>query len=160
MIVSRSSRGSVTICEPVNVSRLDDMLNARKFPRTDTDDQWWRGNVPIHKEHGEAHANRVRQLVERNGGKIGPNDDYISYMADYPGDPEAVIHGHDARAQIRRKLEKRAQRLAEKARQPRVLLSESLIAEETDKIPDFNRLPKKERKRIREDVIQKHAYVP
>jgi len=143
-------------CSP----RLAEMLACRRGPRIDTDDSWWAGNRPIHKEHGEQHANRTRQLVEKNGGKIGPNDDYISWMAEYPGDPEAVVHGHDARSQIRRKLEKRSQRLAERARKPRVMLSESLIAEETDKIPDYQRLPKKERKRIRDDVIQKHAYVP
>lgn len=140
--------------------RLAEMLACCRGPRIDTDSQWWRGNVPIHKEHGEAHANRVRQLVERNGGKIGPNDDYIHYLADYPGDPEAVIHGHDARSQIRRKMEKRSRRLAERACKPRTVLAEDIIADETDKIPDFKRLPKKERKRIRDDVIQKHAYVP
>ena len=140
--------------------RLADMLASRRAPRLNTDDSWWAGNTPYYKEVGEDLANKTRALVEADGGTMGPNDDYIPWIAEYKGDKEAVIHGHDARAQIQRKAAKRKRKLEQQARKPRTLLAESLIKEETNQIPDFNRLPKKERKRLRQEIVEKHAYVP
>jgi len=145
--------------------RMALMLAVQQAPEERTADQWHRGNKHFSKELGEKHADRIRKLVARHGVTMGPHDDYLPWMAKYPGDPDAVVSGHQGpREQIQRAAAKLADHERRKAEQPRVALREDLVQEELEKVyeahPDMRRASQKEKQRLRREIIQKHAFRP
>jgi len=145
--------------------RMAEMLASRKAPSCNTDSTWWGGNTHFSKEHGEQYADRTKKLVEANGGTMGPRDDYVPWMAKYPGDPDAVVSGQSGpREKIQDGLTRQANAQIQRAQQPRVPLAEKLVDEKLDAIardnPEVKQLPPKEKTELREQIIEKHAYNP
>ena len=143
--------------------RMALMFACQQAPEARTDDQWWTGNKPFWQEHDGRMTKNIQDACARNGVTLGRNDDYIPWLAKFPGDPDAVISGHGSP----RERIKRAQRLLEqhqerKATKPRVPLAEDYIKDKFDDLcgehPELRRATPKEKRKIRNQIIRKHAF--
>ncbi len=141
--------------------RMAEMLAARKGPGLNTDTAWWAGNTHFAEEHGEEYAERTRRLVEKNGGRMGPHDDYIPWLARFPGDPQAVVSGMDARSEIKRAANTHQAEIVRRETAPNPPLAPGLVEEKIAQIvPEKEKLPKKEKRKLQQEIIEKHAYKP
>ncbi len=141
--------------------RMAEMLAARKGPGLNTDTSWWAGNTHFSEEHGDEYAERTRKLVERHGGHMGPHDDYIPWLARFPGDPNAVISGMDAKSGIARAAETHQAEIVRRKTKPAPPLAPDLVEEKVSQVaPDHDKLPAKEKQKLKQEIIEKHAYKP
>lgn len=143
--------------------RMALMFACQQAPECRTDDQWWAGNKPYWKEYDEKLATRLRDKLAKKGVHLGPNDDYIPWLAKGDADPDAVISGHGSpREQIKAAHAKLLAHQEAKARQPAVPLREDYIREKFDDLceehPELRRAPPKEKRKIRNQIIRKHAF--
>jgi hypothetical protein len=76
----------------------------RRFPGFQTDDTFWAGRKHCAEVYGERYFGEVQQLLAQQGASIGAQHDYFPELAEYKGDPRAVV-GHDARGHIKRVCE-------------------------------------------------------
>ena len=139
------------------------MFACQQAPEARTDDQWHAGNKPFWQEHDARMTKNIQTACARNGVTLGRNDDYIPWLAKFPGDPDAVISGHGSP----RERIKRAQRLLEQhqqrqAKRPSVPLREDIVQDKFEDLceehPELRRAPPKEKRKIRNQIIRKHAF--
>jgi hypothetical protein len=143
--------------------KMATMFACQQAPEPRTGKQWFAGNKPFWQQYDEKMTNNVAKACERNGVKLGRNDDYIPWLAKYPGDPDAIVSGHGSP----RERIKRANRLLQlhqerQASRPRNPMREDLIEEKFDQLyeehPELRRAPPKEKRKIRNQIIRKHAF--
>jgi hypothetical protein len=139
------------------------MFACQQAPECRTDDQWWGSNKPFWQEYDAKVTKKVTENCAKNGRPLGRNDDYIPWLAKFPGDPDAVISGHGSpREQIKAAHAKLLAHQEAKARQPAVPLREDYVQEKFDELyeehPELRRAPPKEKRKIRNQIIRKHAF--
>ena len=139
------------------------MFACQQAPEARTDDQWWGKNKPFWQQYDEKMTNTVAKACERNGHKLGRNDDYIPWLAKYPGDPDAIISGHGSpRERIKRANQLLLEHQERQVNRPKTPMREDLIEEKFDQLyeehPELRRAPPKEKRKIRNQIIRKHAF--
>jgi len=139
------------------------MFACQQAPECRTDDQWWGKNTPFWQEYDAKLTAKVSENCAKHGRPLGRNDDYIPWLAKFPGDPDAVISGHGSpREQIKRAHAKLLEHQEQQARKPAVPLREDYIQEKFDNLceehPELRRAPPKEKRKIRNQIIRKHAF--
>jgi hypothetical protein len=143
--------------------RLAELFASRKCPALRTGKQWAAGNTPFWKQYDERGTAKVAANCERNGCKLGRNDDYIPWLAKFPGDPDAVISGHGSpRERIKRAHQLLIEHQNRQAHRPATPLREDYIQEKFEDLcqehPELRRVPPKEKRKIRNQIIRKHAF--
>lgn len=144
-------------------SKMALMFACQQAPEARTDDQWWCKNKPFWQEYDARGTANVAAACARNGVKLGRNDDYIPWLAKYPGDPDAVISGHGSpRERIKRAHQLLVEHQERQAMKPAVPLREEYVQEKFDELcqehPELRRVPPKEKRKIRNQIIRKHAF--
>ena len=139
------------------------MFACQQSPELRTDDQWHARNTPFWKEYDAKLTAKVSENCAKHGRPLGRNDDYIPWLAKFPGDPDVVISGHGSpREQIKRAHAKLLEHQERKANQPAVPLREDYIQEKFNDLceehPELRRAPPKEKRKIRNQIIRKHAF--
>lgn len=143
--------------------RMALMFACQQAPEARTDDQWWGKNKPFWQEYDGRMTKNVEAACARNGVKLGRNDDYIPWLAKFPGDPDAVISGHGSpRERIKRAHQLLIEHQERMAMRPKTPLREDYIQEKFDDLceehPELRRAPPKEKRKIRNQIIRKHAF--
>lgn len=143
--------------------RMALMFACQQSPELRTDDQWHARNKPFWQEYDAKVTKKVTENCAKNGRPLGRNDDYIPWLAKFPGDPDAVISGHGSpREQIKRAHAKLLEHQERQASRPAVPLREDYIQEKFDNLceehPELRRAPPKEKRKIRNQIIRKHAF--
>jgi hypothetical protein len=143
--------------------RMAMMFACQQAPECRTDSQWMAGNNPFWQEYDAKVTKTVAENCAKNGRPLGRNDDYIPWLAKFPGDPDAVISGHGSpREQIKQAHQKLLEHQERQARKPAVPLREEYIQEKFDDLcgehPELRRAPPKEKRKIRNQIIRKHAF--
>jgi hypothetical protein len=143
--------------------RMALMFACQSHPELRTGKQWFAHNKPFWKEYDAKVTKKVTENCAKNGRPLGRNDDYIPWLAKFPGDPDAVISGHGSpREQIKAAHAKLLAHQEAKSRQPAVPLREDYIQEKFDALyeehPELRRAPPKEKRKIRNQIIRKHAF--
>ena len=143
--------------------RMALMFACQQAPEGRTSDQWWASNKPFWQEYDAKLTKKVADNCAKAGRQLGRNDDYIPWLAKFPGDPDAVISGHGSpREQIKRAHAKLLEHQEQQASRPAVPLREDYIQEKFDGLceehPELRRAPPKEKRKIRNQIIRKHAF--
>ena len=143
--------------------RMALMFACQQAPEGRTSDQWWASNKPFWQEYDAKLTKKVADSCAKAGRPLGRNDDYIPWLAKFPGDPDAVISGHGSpREQIKRAHAKLLEHQEQQASRPAVPLREDYIQEKFDGLceehPELRRAPPKEKRKIRNQIIRKHAF--
>ena len=143
--------------------RMALMFACQQAPEARGDDQWWAHNKPFWQEYDAKVTKKVTENCAKNGRPLGRNDDYIPWLAKFPGDPDAVISGHGSpREQIKRAHAKLLEHQERQASRPAIPLREDYIQEKFDNLceehPELRRAPPKEKRMIRNQIIRKHAF--
>ena len=139
------------------------MFACQQAPEARTGKQWFAGNKPFWQQYDEKMTKNVAKACARNGHPLGRNDDYIPYLAKYAGDPDAHISSNGSpREQIKRAQQKLLEHQERQASRPRTPMREDLIEEKFDQLyeehPELRRAPPKEKRKIRNQIIRKHAF--
>lgn len=147
--------------------KMAEALACRTMRVGGTDDQYARSNEHFSSKFGDKYAKYIQQRLKRRGITMGAHDDYVPYLAKFPGDPDAVIRGHGAKSQLKRaaaKLADAQERKVEQQLSHPVALAPDLVREKVRAIerehPEVKRLPNRERAAIRRQIIEKHAVNP
>jgi len=141
------------------------MYALQRPPADRTSHQWWKGTQHFSQRMGEKYADEVKALLAKRGVQMGPWDDYDPGSAKFKGDPDAAILGHQGpRDRLLRAQRLLAERNAAIENRPEVALAEDLIQDRFDAIaaenPEVLKASAKENRKIRRQIIKKHAYRP
>lgn len=154
--------------------RFSEMVATQAGPVLSTDDTFFAGMGTLDNQfQSQKHLNRFLKAAKAHGYTPSPNDVYMPGLARFKGDPEAWVSRAQGRAYIRKLLEGRGYRcnsnlsniescepsddpLAPKNCKP---LGEDIIRR---RISEYQKadpsLRKKDRRELREMVIEKHAH--
>lgn len=148
------------------------MIALQSGPALSTDDTFFQGQKPLYDQFGsQRHLDRYLKVSKKYGFTPNPNSTYFSALARFPGDPEAYVSRAQGRSYIRKLCEKRGwacegavsvnhrepdnDPLAPEKCKP---LGEDIIrrrvTEEIKRNPDMS---PKDRKSLREKIIEKHG---
>lgn len=70
-----------------------------------TDDVFWGGRKHFSEVYGEDYASDVRQRLSAQGVHMTAHDEYLPELAQYRGDPRAVVNRSEGRGYIARRAE-------------------------------------------------------
>lgn len=87
--------------------RMAEIFAARQAPGfSGSDDKFLNSFGSLNKQFGEDHARIICQEAEKHGYKPGANDVYMPTVARFTGDPDAFFSGGNARAKLKKTIEK------------------------------------------------------
>jgi hypothetical protein len=77
----------------------------QKFPMGMTDDVFWGGRPHFAEVYGEEYFHDVKRLLAQRGTHLGANDEYLPELAQFKGDPQAVVTRSQGTGYIKRRCE-------------------------------------------------------
>lgn len=83
------------------------MLCLNAFPGVRTTDTFWAGRKSWVDVYGEEYANDVKKRLAKKGVNLKAGDEYMPELAEYRGDPKAVVPFGGARSHIKKVCEER-----------------------------------------------------
>lgn len=154
--------------------RFSEMVATQAGPVVSTDDTFFAGMGTLYDQfQSQKHLNRFVKAARAKGYNPSPNDVYMPGLARFKGDPEAWVSRAQGRGYIRKLLESRGYRcnanlsnieaceptddpLAPKNCKP---LGEDIIRRRIAQYQNADpSLRKKDRRELREMVIEKHSH--
>lgn len=159
-IGKRQKDGSIKYTPPLpeswtSRSKLKELIDSGRGPAVRTGSTFHAGRGSLVDQLGgdEEWAKTIdREYRKRTGMSLGSNDVYLSQLARFPGDPEAVFKPYDDYSSMQKTLKKRR---SESENYEPPALAEDLVQEEVERsIKQGDDSPVEE---IRERVIQKHG---
>ena len=144
----------------------------QSFPSAMTEDVFWGGRKHFAEVYGDAYHSEVKSLLAQQGHSLSAHDEYMPELAQYKGDPRAVVSRSQGRSYIKKLCE--SQGLAceggvtVKGRAPTsdplapencVDMAPDLVAENFERFSEDNpdearKIPKKE---IKAAMVEKHG---
>lgn len=88
-----------------NSHRFAVTVAMQKYPMGMTDDVFWGGRPHFADVYGEEYFHQVKSLLAQRGVTLNSQDEYLPELAQYKGDPKAVVTRSQGRAYIRRRCE-------------------------------------------------------
>ena len=87
-------------------TKTAEMYATQKCARGMTDDVFWSGRKHFSEVYGPRYASEVKSLLAARGVRMTAHDEYMPELAQYKGDPQAVVNRADGRTGIKRRCEK------------------------------------------------------
>ncbi len=167
-ILASGKPPETTECEVCQSDGAQKQFPDRFVLKTDTELMNHQGTLLQQFDGNEAEVARVMRAAKKQGCTPGYNDVYVPTLADSCGDPKAFIKPADQTAEVRRLCAARGVgcegpvtvKGPEPGSRPRTRkpLGEDIIEERIRRITDKDPDKIRHRKRLREEVIEKHSY--
>ncbi len=154
-----------TVCEICQSNGAQKQFPDRFVLKTDTA-LATQGTLLKQFKDNDAEVDRVVRAAKKQGFTPGYNDVYCPGLAQSCGDPGAFLKPHDQTAGVQNFCKERGVgssgpvkvKMPERRERPRTPLAEDIIKERVRRITDEDPDQKQHRKRLREEVIDKHKY--
>lgn len=147
---------------------MAEMFACRKAPNSSTDTQVCRGDGMLLDQFDgdEPYVNAIVAEARKHGYNPSPNDSYDQHLAQFPGDPDAFIPHHDAKAHIKRVVEKQNRfcdgfvknEVREEEPEDLPVIGQDIVARLcADEIQRDPKIALSSKKEITEEMIRRHG---